>query len=56
MRPTALELWFEGSFLGRAGNRYDIFRKGDKFYRVDPTNDDVTEIPDLALQIMAGGL
>lgn len=53
--PTAMELWFEGSYLGRAGV-CDIFRKGERFYRVEPDIERVTEIPDLCLQIMAGGM
>ncbi len=38
--PTALELWFEGSFLCRFMDK-DIIRKGSTYYAVNPHSDSV---------------
>lgn len=52
MKPTALELWFEGSFFCRFGH-FDIIRKGEQYYRVNTVTDNVDAIPDFTLKQFA---
>ena len=50
-KPTALELYFEGSFVGRYGH-FELFRKGSFFYRINSVTEMVDKVPDTSLELM----
>lgn len=49
--PTAMELWFEGSFVARSKSG-EIFRKGDSYYLIVLKTEQVVPASDKMLELM----